>query len=60
MPQEDEMTNGGYEQAKANRNVLEKLGEKIPGFRGFQDRELRRDVTWTSGSASTSRPRSAG
>jgi len=38
------MTNGGYEQAKANRNVLEKLGEKIPGFRGFQDRELRRDV----------------
>jgi hypothetical protein len=44
MPQEDEMTNGGYEQAKANRNTLEKLGEKIPGYRGFQDRELRRDV----------------
>src|SRR6185369_16770878 len=44
MPREDTMTNGGYEQAKANRNVLEKLGEKIPGFRGFQDRELRRDV----------------
>ncbi|HEY2738538.1 MAG TPA: hypothetical protein VGK45_09040 [Thermoanaerobaculia bacterium] len=38
------MTNGGYEQAKAQRNTLEKLGEKIPGFRGFQDRELRRDV----------------
>jgi hypothetical protein len=38
------MTNGGYEQAKANRNALEKLGEKIPGYRGFQDRELRRDV----------------
>lgn len=38
------MTNGGYEQAKAHRNALEKLGEKIPGFRGFQDRELRRDV----------------
>lgn len=38
------MTNGGFEQAKANRNALEKLGEKIPGFRGFQNRELRRDV----------------
>ena len=38
------MTDGGYEQAKAHRNALEKLGEKIPGFRGFQDRELRRDV----------------
>ncbi len=37
------MTNG-YEQARAGRNVLEKLGEKIPGYRGFQDRELRRDV----------------
>jgi hypothetical protein len=43
-PQEDEMTNGGYEQAKAQRNALEKLGEKIPGYRGFQDRELRREV----------------
>lgn len=38
------MTNGGYEQAKAQRNALERLGEKIPGFRGFQDRELRREV----------------
>lgn len=44
MPREDTMTNGGYEQAKAQRNALERLGEKIPGFRGFQDRELRRDV----------------
>ncbi len=34
----------GYEEAKAQRNVLEKLGSLIPGFRGFQDRELRRDV----------------
>src|SRR4051812_4840449 len=34
----------GYEEAKAQRNALEKLGEKIPGYRGFQDRELRRDV----------------
>jgi len=37
------MTNG-YEEAKAQRNILERLGDKIPGFRGFQDRELRRDV----------------
>lgn len=34
----------GYQEAKAQRNVLERLGAKIPGFRGFQDRELRRDV----------------
>jgi hypothetical protein len=34
----------GYEEARAQRNVLERLGEKIPGYRGFQDRELRRDV----------------
>ncbi len=37
------MTNG-YEEARANRNALERLGDKIPGYRGFQDRELRRDV----------------
>jgi hypothetical protein len=34
----------GYDEAKAQRNALERLGAKIPGFRGFQDRELRRDV----------------
>ena len=34
----------GYREARAQRNWLERLGEKIPGFRGFQDRELRRDV----------------
>lgn len=34
----------GYEQAKGQRNILERLGEKIPGYKGFQDRELRRDV----------------
>lgn len=33
-----------YEQARGNRNWLERLGEKIPGYRGYQDRELRRDV----------------
>lgn len=34
----------GFEEAKARRNWLEKLGAMIPGFRGYQDRELRRDV----------------
>jgi hypothetical protein len=37
------MTNG-YEEAKGQRNLLERLGARIPGYRGFQDRELRRDV----------------
>lgn len=37
------MTNS-FDEAKAQRNTLERLGEKIPGYRGFQDRELRRDV----------------
>lgn len=36
--------NDGYEEARGRRNWLERLGEKIPGFRGFQDRELRREV----------------
>lgn len=34
----------GFDEAKAQRNWLERLGEAIPGFRGFQDRELRREV----------------
>lgn len=34
----------GFDEAKAQRNWLERLGERIPGFRGFQDRELRREV----------------
>ena len=37
------MTNG-FEEARRGRNWLERLGEKIPGFRGFQDLSLRRDV----------------
>ena len=37
------MTNG-FEEARGQRNWLERLGEKIPGFSGYQDRELRRDV----------------
>jgi hypothetical protein len=34
----------GYQEARGQRNALERLVDKIPGFRGFQDRELRRDV----------------
>jgi hypothetical protein len=34
----------GFEAAKGQRNLLERLMDKIPGYRGFQDRELRRDV----------------
>lgn len=34
----------GFENARERRNWLEKLGEKIPGFRGYLDRELRREV----------------
>lgn len=34
----------GFEAARGQRNWLERLGEKIPGFKGYQDRELRRDV----------------
>jgi len=34
----------GFENARGHRNWLEKLGEKIPGFRGYLDRELRREV----------------
>ena len=37
------MTNG-FEEAQERRNWLERLVDKIPGFRGFQDRELRREV----------------
>jgi hypothetical protein len=36
--------NGGFQDAQARRNWLERLVDKIPGFRGYQDRELRRDV----------------
>lgn len=34
----------GFDEARAGRHWLERLGEKIPGFRGFQERELRREV----------------
>ena len=34
----------GFESATQQRNWLERLGSYIPGFKGYQDRELRRDV----------------
>lgn len=34
----------GFEEAQERRNWLERLMDKIPGFRGFQNRELRREV----------------
>ena len=34
----------GFEEAQARRNWLERLVDKIPGFKGYQNRELRRDV----------------
>jgi hypothetical protein len=36
--------NDGLERARERRNILEELGAKIPGFKGYLDRELRRDV----------------
>jgi hypothetical protein len=36
--------NDGMERARERRNLLEELGAKIPGFRGYLERELRRDV----------------
>ena len=37
------MTNG-FEEAQERRNWLERIVDKIPGFEGYQNRELRRDV----------------
>lgn len=34
----------GFDDALQRRNLLERLIGKIPGFKGYQDRELRRDV----------------
>ena len=34
----------GFDEAQERRSWLERLVDKIPGFRGFQDRELRREV----------------
>jgi len=34
----------GIEKAKQMRNILERLAAKIPGFKGFVERETRREV----------------
>jgi len=36
--------NDGMENARDRRNLLERLGAKIPGLRGYLDREMRREV----------------
>ena len=36
--------NEAIDRARDRRNFLERSGEKIPGFRGYLERELRRDV----------------
>ena len=36
--------NDGMERARDRRNILEELGAKIPGFRGYLEREMRREV----------------
>jgi len=41
--QEDPMTDG-VERARERRNLLERLGARIPGFGGYLERELRREV----------------
>ncbi len=34
----------GMERAREQRNLLERLGSKIPGLKGYLDREMRREV----------------
>lgn len=36
--------NDGMERARERRNLLERLVAKIPGFRGYLEREMRREV----------------
>ncbi|MFV2071498.1 MAG: hypothetical protein ACC742_02450 [Thermoanaerobaculales bacterium] len=36
--------NDRLERAREGRNLLEKLGAKIPGFKGYLEREMRREV----------------
>lgn len=36
--------NDAVDRAKVGRNLLERLVARIPGFAGYQDRELRREV----------------
>ena len=37
--------NDQLENARERRNILERLGSKIPGFKGYLEREMRRE--WT-------------
>lgn len=57
--------NDGLEQARAARNLVERLGAKIPGFRGYLERELRREVDklqrdWLAGQVDRARGELAG
>jgi hypothetical protein len=36
--------NDGLERARERRNFLERIGARIPGFKGYLEREMRRDV----------------
>ncbi|NOZ94585.1 MAG: hypothetical protein GXP47_07600 [Acidobacteria bacterium] len=36
--------NDGVDSAREQRNLLERLGAKIPGLKGYLDREMRREV----------------
>jgi hypothetical protein len=36
--------NEELERARERRNILERLGSKIPGFKGYLEREMRREV----------------
>ena len=40
--------NDGMERARERRNILEELGAKIPGFRGYLEAELRRAIQLSS------------
>lgn len=52
--------NDGVEAARDQRNWLERLGAKIPGFEGYLEREMRREVDklqrdWLAGQVDRSR-----
>jgi hypothetical protein len=38
------MMDNGVERAAGRRNILERIVDKIPGFKGYQNREMRREV----------------
>jgi hypothetical protein len=41
---EDEAMVDAVERARESRNLIERIGARIPGFRGYLERELRREV----------------